>query len=90
MSFSGLQLCIIAFQIQDDILDIEGNESKIGKRVGSDETNHKSTYPALLSLSGAKEKLDYHVKLAKETLMQAEIQHDILTEMLDLVAKRDH
>ena len=80
----------LAFQIQDDILDIEGNESKIGKRVGSDETNHKSTYPALLSLSGAKEKLDYHVKLAKEALMQAEIQHDILTEMLDLVAKRDH
>ena len=80
----------LAFQIQDDILDIEGNESKIGKRVGSDETNHKSTYPALLSLSGAKEKLDYHVKLANEALMQADIQHDILTEMLDLVAKRDH
>ncbi len=80
----------LAFQIQDDILDIEGNESKIGKRVGSDETNHKSTYPALLSLSGAKEKLNHHVKLANEALMQADIQQDILTEMLDLVAKRDH
>ena len=80
----------LAFQIQDDILDIEGNESKIGKRVGSDETNHKSTYPALLSLAGAKEKLDHHVKLANEALMQADIQQDILTEMLDMVAKRDH
>ena len=45
----------LAFQIQDDILDLEGNEEKIGKPVGSDTTNDKSTYPALLSLEGARD-----------------------------------
>lgn len=45
----------IAFQIRDDILDLEGSEEKIGKRVGSDTANEKSTYPSLLTLSGAKE-----------------------------------
>lgn len=44
----------IAFQIRDDILDLEGSEEKIGKRVGSDTANEKSTYPSLLTLSGAK------------------------------------
>lgn len=80
----------LAFQIRDDILDIEGNESKIGKPIGSDETNHKSTYPALLSLDGAKEKLNAHVNLANEALMHTSFQQDILAEMLELVAKRDH
>lgn len=80
----------LAFQIRDDILDIEGNESKIGKPIGSDETNHKSTYPALLSLDGAKEKLNVHVNLANEALMHTSFQQDILAEMLELVAKRDH
>ena len=80
----------LAFQIRDDILDIEGNESKIGKPIGSDETNHKSTYPALLSLDGAKEKLNAHVNLANEALMNTSFQQDILAEMLELVAKRDH
>lgn len=45
----------LAFQIADDILDIEGDESLIGKPVGSDVQNFKSTYPALLGLGGAKE-----------------------------------
>ena len=37
----------IAFQIQDDILDIEGNEEELGKPVGSDERNNKSTYVSI-------------------------------------------
>ncbi len=80
----------LAFQIRDDILDIEGSEAKIGKPVGSDETNHKSTYPALLSLDGAKEKLSTHVNLAKKALMHTDFQQDILMEMIELVARRDH
>ena len=46
----------LAFQVQDDILDIEGNAEEIGKPVGSDLALDKSTYPKLLGLAGAKEK----------------------------------
>ncbi|MBR1421003.1 MAG: polyprenyl synthetase family protein [Selenomonadaceae bacterium] len=50
----------LAFQITDDILDITGDESELGKPIGSDLRNLKSTYVTLTSLSEAK-------KLAKES-----------------------
>ena len=46
----------LAFQVQDDILDIEGDSAEIGKQVGADLDLDKSTYPKLLGLSGAKQK----------------------------------
>ncbi|AAK02617.1 farnesyl-diphosphate synthase [Pasteurella multocida] len=46
----------LAFQVQDDILDIEGESDIIGKTVGSDLLADKSTYPKLLGLAGAKQK----------------------------------
>ncbi len=45
----------LAFQITDDILDVVGNEAVIGKPVGSDERNDKSTYVTLTSLETARE-----------------------------------
>ena len=44
----------LSFQIVDDILDIVGDESKLGKKVGSDIENHKSTYPSLIGLDESK------------------------------------
>ncbi|MGI5825751.1 MAG: polyprenyl synthetase family protein, partial [Bacillota bacterium] len=44
----------VAFQIIDDILDVVGDEEKLGKPVGSDEKNHKHTYPYFLGLDGAR------------------------------------
>ncbi|AXN37469.1 polyprenyl synthetase family protein [Peribacillus butanolivorans] len=80
----------LAFQIRDDILDIEGSVELIGKPVGSDEGNHKSTYPSLLTLEGAKEKLDYHIKLAHNALGKTNLQTSLLNELTDLIATRDH
>ncbi|MCY8127860.1 polyprenyl synthetase family protein, partial [Bacillus spizizenii] len=80
----------IGFQIRDDILDLEGSEEKIGKRVGSDTTNEKSTYPSLLSLEGAKHKLDVHIKEAKRLIGGLSLQKDLLYELCDLIAARDH
>ncbi|MCC2526062.1 farnesyl-diphosphate synthase [Bacillus halotolerans] len=80
----------IGFQIRDDILDVEGSEEKIGKRVGSDTTNDKSTYPSLLSLEGAKKKLDGHIKEAKRLIDGLSLQKDLLYELCDLIAARDH
>ena len=44
----------LAFQIVDDILDIVGDEKALGKPVGSDLENHKSTYPTLIGLDESK------------------------------------
>jgi len=44
----------IAFQIRDDILDIEGNQEELGKAIGSDEKNHKETYVSLAGMEQAK------------------------------------
>jgi geranylgeranyl diphosphate synthase type II len=80
----------LAFQIRDDILDLEGNEDLIGKPVGSDEANHKSTYPQLLTMAGAKEALAAHIQEAKQYLMKTNLNTAILLEITDLVASRDH
>jgi farnesyl diphosphate synthase len=46
----------LAFQIQDDILDITSDTETLGKPQGSDEAQNKSTYPSLLGLDGAQQK----------------------------------
>lgn len=80
----------LAFQIRDDILDIEGEADKIGKPVGSDTINDKVTYPSLLTMAGAKEKLAHHILEAKKLLEELPLTSDLLHQLCDLVAKRDH
>ena len=51
--------CIgLAFQIRDDILDVEGNTVILGKTQGADIAKNKPTYPALLGMDGAKHKAE--------------------------------
>nr|WP_306802651.1 farnesyl diphosphate synthase [Heyndrickxia coagulans] len=80
----------LAFQIRDDILDIEGEQEKIGKRVGSDESRHKSTYPALLTLEGAKQELRRHARLAKQCLAETGAETGALMELTGMIETRDH
>ncbi|CAM3992368.1 polyprenyl synthetase family protein [Mesobacillus thioparans] len=80
----------LAFQIRDDILDLEGTEEMIGKPVGSDTANEKSTYPALLGLDGAKQALQDHLSSAKNALASTGLQVDILTKITDLIGLRNH
>nr|MBA5585626.1 polyprenyl synthetase family protein [Anaerobacillus isosaccharinicus]QOY38778.1 polyprenyl synthetase family protein [Anaerobacillus isosaccharinicus] len=79
----------LAFQIKDDILDIEGSEENLGKPVGSDISNEKSTYPKLLGLDGAKNKLDNHISLAKEYLYNVSINSEKLELLVDYIMNRD-
>ena len=49
--------CIgLAFQIQDDVLDVEGNSAALGKTAGKDQASRKSTYPSVMGLRAAKER----------------------------------
>ena len=63
----------LAFQITDDILDVIGTAEEIGKPVGSDEKNHKSTYVSLTSLEDAQD-------LARRTVQEAELDLYIFGE----------
>jgi len=58
----------LAFQITDDILDIEGNEAELGKKIGSDELNDKATYPKYFGLEKSKEYAKNTIKNAIESL----------------------
>lgn len=54
----------LAFQIRDDILDIEGDAEKFGKPILSDEKNNKTTYVTLFGMEGAKKKLSEETQKA--------------------------
>jgi farnesyl diphosphate synthase len=61
--------CIgLAFQIRDDILDVEGETGTLGKRSGSDRSLSKPTYPALIGLDAAKQRADELHEEAMESL----------------------
>lgn len=59
----------IAFQIQDDILDVTGDEGEMGKPVLSDEKNNKTTYVTLYGLKKAHEDVQSYTQAAEEELM---------------------
>lgn len=80
----------LAFQIKDDILDVEGDESLIGKPVGSDIDKEKSTYPSLLTLEGAKKKCQDHLNLAKDSLYKANVNHGLLEKIANYIVDRNH
>jgi len=54
----------LAFQITDDLLDIEGDPQVMGKQAGSDAAKNKKTYPALLGVSKSRESAKLHVNEA--------------------------
>lgn len=80
----------LIFQVQDDILDITGTEEKLGKPVGSDAGNDKSTYPRLLGMDGAIEQKEIYVKKAKDALKHAEATNSQLEALVDYFSNRDH
>ncbi len=80
----------LIFQVQDDILDVTGDETKLGKKVGSDEGNLKSTYPKLLGLEGAIKQKELYQQKAREALQKANVDTSILMALIDLFGERDH
>ena len=77
----------LAFQITDDILDVTGSEAEIGKPVGSDRRNEKSTYVTLTSLARAQELADEAIESA---LFAVEIFGEKANFLQDLVRFLSH
>lgn len=79
----------LAFQIKDDILDLEGDEKKLGKPVGSDVRNKKATYPALFGLDQSKEMARLAVNKAAAALSVFGQEADFLRSLALFVIERD-
>ena len=79
----------LAFQITDDILDVIGDEKVIGKPVGSDEKNHKSTYVTLTSLEEAQRLAQEAVDTAVDALKIFGEEADFLRELVAYLMKRN-
>lgn len=79
----------LAFQVADDILDVIGDEQKMGKPVGSDTKHSKLTYPALLGLERSRQLGDSMVQESVEALsgLQSE-EADFLTALAKYVMNR--
>ncbi|PGK36289.1 farnesyl-diphosphate synthase [Bacillus anthracis] len=80
----------LAFQIRDDILDVEGTEEEIGKPIGSDVSNEKSTYTTLFTIDRAKDILEETIAKAKDAIGSLQLQDEYLLSICDLIAKRNN
>lgn len=78
----------LAFQIVDDILDVEGDEADLGKPIGSDEKNHKSTFVSLYGLEASKIRVDELEKEALEMLKPIGERTAFLQELATFVCRR--
>jgi len=78
----------LAFQIADDILDIEGEEAARGKRIGGDQSRGKATYPALVGLEEAKREAQRLAQEAFDALVSLNHHADPLREIARFIVAR--
>ncbi len=79
----------LAFQITDDILDVEGDFQKLGKSVGSDERQKKCTYPAVYGLEESKKMAGLAVDRAVAALKNFGKKADLLRYLAGYLLSRD-
>lgn len=81
----------LAFQIQDDILDLVGDESKLGKSTGSDIKQQKVTYPYFIGLDASREEVERLTEEARRMVLEGGFQDpQRLLEIAEYLMKRDH
>jgi len=79
----------LAFQVQDDILDVEGETEVIGKPQGSDQDRDKPTYPNLLGMTEAKATARRLCDEAIDALSCFDARADTLRQIAEYIVKRD-
>ena len=81
----------LAFQVKDDILDVEGTFEDLGKPVGSDVDLHKATYPSILGMEESKKILNDTVEKAKEIIKNkfGDEKGKILISLADFIKRRN-
>ncbi len=72
----------MAFQIQDDILDVTGREEELGKPVNSDEKNQKTTWVTVHGLDAAREDVERYSKEAVRLLGALPYENEFLDELI--------
>lgn len=78
----------LAFQIVDDLLNVEGTEEQLGKAAGSDAERNKATYPAFFGLEKTRQMADETIHEAIEALADFDIKADPLRELARYVLNR--
>jgi farnesyl diphosphate synthase len=83
--------CIgLAFQIQDDILDVESDTETLGKTQGADEARNKPTYPAIIGMEASKEEVRSLYDEALASLTELGEEADLLRAVADFIVNRKH
>ena len=79
----------LAFQIQDDVLDVTSDTKTLGKNVGSDISNNKSTYVKLLGIDECNHQINLLFNACYENLYALHVNHGLILEILDKINKRE-
>ncbi|MBC8411951.1 MAG: polyprenyl synthetase family protein [Rhodobacteraceae bacterium] len=79
----------LAFQVQDDILDVEGGVGKVGKKLRKDKVSGKATFVTLLGLEGAKEQAKQLIDQAINELEALPVSSDNLKAAAQFVISRE-
>jgi geranylgeranyl pyrophosphate synthase len=83
--------CIgLAFQVQDDVLDVIADTETLGKTQGADIALNKPTYPALLGLEKAQQKAVALIEKALGQLAELPVNTEALAALAQFVVKRSH
>jgi geranylgeranyl pyrophosphate synthase len=80
----------IAFQIKDDLLDVDGDQELLGKSPNRDAKNNNSTFVSVLGQEGAKKEMWEHYCLGMETLQELKQENPFLKHVLNYLVHRDY
>lgn len=80
----------LAFQVRDDLLDIEASTEELGKPQGSDKNNNKSTFVSLLGMKAARERMHQEYELAMAALDGYGQEADGLRWLADMIIERTY